>query len=261
MTFRLPTFASLSLTLFAAPLVLVALACSAEDPPACVSSADCASGERCVDGACLPGEDGGAEDSGGGGVDGGGEDSGVPCVPADCDDGNECTTDRCTGAGCENTNNDIACDDDVFCNGPDSCGEGSCSVHGGSPCGALVCNEATGACDGDCVLDSDCPDPVIGAWGDCGGFASVCGEDGMRSRDTATFTCVANACVGSRDSETEACTRSTDGSVCDDGDVCSRFDRCIDGVCRAELGCPPPCTCDTTTGVCRGEDDRRCLEL
>jgi len=252
----------LSLALLYA-LIVTSAACSAEDPAQCVSSSDCPDGERCVDGACSALGDAGA-DSGGpgdGGSDAGPGDSGVPCVPVDCDDGNECTIDRCTAAGCENTNSDGACDDDVFCNGADSCADGSCSVHGGDPCGTLVCNEGTGACDGDCVTDIDCPDPVVGAWGVCGGFANVCSEDGSRSRETATFRCESSRCVGSTSTEMESCVRDTDGTVCDDGDICSRFDRCTGGVCEAELGCPPPCMCNPTTGACTNSGGGRCLEL
>ncbi|HSA34645.1 MAG TPA: hypothetical protein P5077_13050, partial [bacterium] len=43
---------------------------------------------------------------------------------------------------------DTACDDGVFCNGPDTCNGGSaaCDGHDGHPCGDFVCSESQGEC-------------------------------------------------------------------------------------------------------------------
>ncbi|MCF6286211.1 MAG: PD-(D/E)XK nuclease family protein, partial [Candidatus Hydrogenedentes bacterium] len=68
------------------------------------------------------------------------------CVALGCDDGDVCTDDSCGTAGCQNTPNSEVCDDGSVCNGADTCGGGTCSVHGGDPCGgATVCDEHTGA--------------------------------------------------------------------------------------------------------------------
>ena len=64
-------------------------------------------------------------------------------------------------------NDDATCDDDVYCNGTDTCASGSCSQHSGDPCpddgaycnGTESCNEAQEQCDstGDpCESDEVC---------------------------------------------------------------------------------------------------------
>jgi len=90
-----------------------------------------------------------------------------------CDDGDACTqTDTCQGGGCVGTNpvvcaasdqchdagicdpltglcsdpespDGAACDDDLFCNGADTCQGGTCGVHSGDPCPGL-CTEPLG---------------------------------------------------------------------------------------------------------------------
>ncbi len=59
------------------------------------------------------------------------------CTP----DSNPCTDDVCDGAGtCSHPNNSAPCDDGVYCNGADTCGGGTCSVHAGDPCPGTDCN-------------------------------------------------------------------------------------------------------------------------
>jgi hypothetical protein len=76
------------------------------------------------------------------------------------------------------TNNNNSCDDGNFCNGPDSCADGSCSVHAGDPCVGSDPFECTidtcvdNACvhtpeDSICNDNNDCTlDKCIGAGGD-----------------------------------------------------------------------------------------------
>src|SRR6185503_16844000 len=89
------------------------------------------------------------------------------------DDGNPCTDDECNGNGtCIHPSNTNPCTDNVFCNGADTCGGGSCSVHAGNPCSGAdgdgdcseSCNEAANACTA--------PDPDGSACGD-GQFCTV----------------------------------------------------------------------------------------
>ncbi len=55
--------------------------------------------------------------------------------PPDCDDGNVCTDDTCDPtSGCVHSNSTAACSDGLFCNGSDTCSDGSCSIHSGNPC-------------------------------------------------------------------------------------------------------------------------------
>ncbi len=51
-----------------------------------------------------------------------------PCQPADCDDGNPCTTGTCLPAGCSQTAIDGPCPDGQACTGPDVCVAGQCQT-------------------------------------------------------------------------------------------------------------------------------------
>jgi hypothetical protein len=195
------------------------------DPPAPCSRAACISGlcfaapdvETCAGLVCHP-ELGciATTTPDAGMIDAGmtGNDAGMVGCATGCDDANPCTDDACDGANCTHTPNTAACDDGVFCNGADTCAAGVCSGHTGDPCpGASICDEAMGTCTG-CSGNGDCPAPIYGPFGACGGFAGACGESGMRSRDLTTYVCSAGMCVGSTSTDTEACARDTDGTSC-----------------------------------------------
>lgn len=71
------------------------------------------------------------------------------CLTAgDCNDGNTCTTDTCSGGFCQHANSEDPCNDAVFCNGADTCASGTCSAHAGDPCvvQGLACDESADAC-------------------------------------------------------------------------------------------------------------------
>ncbi|MEZ4251016.1 MAG: hypothetical protein R3B99_22615 [Polyangiales bacterium] len=130
-----------------------------------------------------------------------------------CDDGESCTEDGCDPElGCTFTPLDVVCDDGIFCNGDDRCGDdGTCSVHGAPPCESF-CNEMRRTCDA-CISDGDCGAPMEGAWGACN-YGSTCGESGTRTRTVMTPMCMDGTCVFTPSSEQEACTRDTDGDSC-----------------------------------------------
>jgi len=90
------------------------------------------------------------------------------CVPAGCADGNPCTTDTCGMSGCVHTNNSNPCSDGLYCNGADTCGSGSCSVHAGSPCAMSTpyCLEGSDSCVA-CTTDSHCGTVTYGTWSAC----------------------------------------------------------------------------------------------
>ena len=74
---------------------------------------------------------------------------------ADCQEvpDEACTTDVCLNPAletstCDRTNNTDACDDDLDCNGTDTCSGGTCSSHTGDPCGALECVEDWNSVEG-----------------------------------------------------------------------------------------------------------------
>jgi hypothetical protein len=67
----------------------------------------------------------------------------TPCTP----DANPCTSDFCNSTGqCIHPLNSGSCDDGIFCNGTDVCSGGSCSLHLGNPCQALL-DECRDTCD------------------------------------------------------------------------------------------------------------------
>jgi len=129
------------------------------------------------------------------------------------DEGNVCTTNACDGSGtCAATNNTLPCDDNAYCNGADTCGGGSCSVHVGDPCSggsecANSCNESADNCN------------------DLAG--TVCTDDGNG--------CTTNACDGSG-----TCAATNNTLPCDDGTYCNGTDTCAAGACTTHAGDPCP---------------------
>jgi hypothetical protein len=70
-----------------------------------------------------------------------------------CDDGNNVDGDCTCGRFCNDAEG-AACDDGVFCNGPDHCSGGTCSIHAGDPC-------TGGPCADNCNEDADtCFEPA-----------------------------------------------------------------------------------------------------
>jgi hypothetical protein len=89
----------------------------------------------------------------------------------DCDDGVGCTTDACNEGtdSCDNTPDDAACDDGLFCNGAETC-DAVLDCQAGTVvdcddaeiCTDDSCNETTDQCDNiyDQGNDPSCVDPV-----------------------------------------------------------------------------------------------------
>ncbi|MGM0578075.1 MAG: hypothetical protein ACQEXJ_20290 [Myxococcota bacterium] len=164
------------------------------------------------------------------------------CSLKDCDDGNPCTSDDCAVedgiAQCVNepTDQGGAC-------GQDSCGswgscdyEGSCAEQGtrSRTCTQQVCDAGqcvseqtteTESCDrstqGDSCGSTDCD-----GWGSCDGFASTCDESGERSRTCTEYTCSGGQCQSDSYTETDSCSRNTDGTSC--GSNCGSWSSCGD---------------------------------
>jgi hypothetical protein len=174
----------------------------------------------------------------------------IPCTaPTDCpshaSDG-ACQETTCEMGLCQIARepNGTPCPSDgVFCNGEESCAEGSC-VSAGDPCDGAdddddcseQCDEAAQSCDG---LDPD------GAACDDGMFCN--GTDACQAGDCSAHA--GNPCPGpngngncaeSCDENADTCTApDPDGSLCDDGLYCNGVDSCVGGTC--ELHGPQPC--------------------
>lgn len=151
---------------------------------------------------------------------------------------------KVTLAGCDS---DVDCNDGNFCNGAESCVNGTC-VAGTSPCWVgEICNEATGECaTAECMVNSDCDDSdlcTVDACtdGQCVNTDVVCGAGRVCNPDDGT-------CVG-----------CLDHADCDDGLFCNGAEFCYWGECSAEA---PPCSlseaCNEAADVCgpRGDGGR-----
>ncbi len=226
--------------------------CSSGTTSACNLDSDCDDGlfcsgvERCVNGACQAG----STPCGAGTTC---DEATAMCQPAqgcsadtDCDDDNPCTEDACVNLTCISVNISGACDDGVFCNGPETCQSGSC-VSGSPPCSAEACDEALAKCE--CSTDADCDD------------TNPCTDD----------TCVSSACQFANNAadcdDGDPCTNDACGGGicvgtaidCDDGDACTENDVCAGGACSGTLidcddglFCNGVETCDSALGCQTG---------
>jgi hypothetical protein len=186
--------------------------------------------------------------------------SGCECqTDLDCDDQNDCTNEFCdlSSFSCVRSNNSNSCDDGIFCNGTDTCGEGSCSIHSGDPCANGLqcdntCNEANQNChapDGTSCDDTDaCTQTDTCQNGGCvGSNPVVC---------TALDQCHD---LGTCNPDTGECSNPSkeDGTSCNDGVNCTENDTCTSGecagtpkVCNDERDCSLDDHCDEETGDC-----------
>jgi MYXO-CTERM domain-containing protein len=195
-----------------------------------------------------------------------------------CDDGAYCNgTDHCIGGvcsvhagdpctgpngdgdcseSCNEAANDCsapdpdgsACDDGSYCNGVDTCVNGTCQ-HAGSPCPspdgdancAESCNEATSDCSAPDPDGSACDDGNPSTTGDvCTGGVCAGVDHCAGVVCTALDQCHdAGSCI---DHATGACSNPTkaDSTPCDDGIYCNGADACQTGACTAHVGDPCP---------------------
>jgi hypothetical protein len=130
-----------------------------------------------------------------------------------------CTDDECNGSGGCGVNNTDPCDDELFCNGTDSCSGGSCG-HSGDPC--------TGG--------TECAD--------------ACNEGADNCFDTAGTACTAdgNVCTDDECDGTGGC-GVNNSDPCEDGLFCNGAESCQGGLCQAGTA---PCvsSCDEGGNAC-----------
>ncbi len=208
----------------------------------------------------------------------------INCNPADCEDGNACTTDGCGAAGCTHTVNTGPCDDANACTAKDACSVGSCkgvlidADGDGAPptsCGGSDCNDenkdihvgAPELCDN---LDNDCngkTDDLSGQsicfnsneFGKCQGVLKSC-VNGVAQCDGKAAQ--PEACNGIDDN----CDGKTDEGLCEDGDPCTKDTCNTDGSCQhVQLGgmpCDDGSVCTQTdkclSGKCVGGNQMNC---
>lgn len=141
-----------------------------------------------------------------------------------------------------------ACEDGDLCTEGDSCSRGFCSPGGakdcssvGDACNSASCDSETGACeavpavegasceDGDlCTVGEVCQSGacVLGVPKDCSAFESTCAQ---ASCDVSDGSCVVQAV--------------SEGSVCQDDNVCTAAGVCSSGSCSGAPIAPPHDEC------------------
>jgi hypothetical protein len=178
--------------------------------------------------------------------------------PGDDPDATACAGGRCVDPRCSPETPDLCgevCASDAAC--PDVAGVSGTCVEG--VCLYPACAEGT--CEIGCASDGDCPAEVLGDWSACAGFADVCDDTAERTRTRVVFRCEGGMCVGDTSTESEACTRETDGMDCG-GRTCDWFG-CRYPACSTEGEEPGSCfdrVCSggVCTDVSAGDTTRPC---
>ena len=175
---------------------------------ACDDFDNCTLNDTCVNGTCV----------------------GIPVI---CDDGNLCTDDFCDaalGGVCVFEPNSVACDDFDNCTLNDTCVNGTCVgipviCDDGNLCTDDFCDAALGgvcvfepnsvACDDfdNCTLNDTCVN------GTCVGIPVIC-DDGNLCTDDFCDAALGGECVFEPNSV-----------ACDDFDICTLNDTCVNGTC------------------------------
>lgn len=177
-----------------------------------------------------------------------------------CNDGNPCTSDVCgVNSGCLYVNNSASCNDGIYCNGSDSCSDGSCSVHSGDPCpgpdGDGDCSESCSEASDNCTANDS--------------NGSVC--SGGLCENGVCLPLVPLLCYSDEDCSTgyhcdsAICQANlANGGSCDeDSDCASGY--CGNGICAdpSVSGCASDSDCDDqdscTIDTC--SSDNICLNL
>ena len=205
----------------------------------CDDGVFCNGAEGCdAETGCQPGADPCAADECPGACD---EDT-QACLPptgdACADDGNACTDDVCDSEGaCTHPANDLACDDGAACTTGDVCADGVCA---GAP---IDCSDLDGSCQlGACDETGACVAQPANAGGECDDsdactVTDLCDDTGACAGAAVDCSELDSACtVGQCDAQTGECAAAVadEGGKCDDGDICTLNDICVDGTCAGQ---------------------------
>jgi hypothetical protein len=222
---------------------------NAMDGTLCEDGNPCTLGDTCNNGTCRPGDVRTCPDTGN------------PCTVSVCDQQTGIceVRNRADGTDCNADNN--------ACTENDSCQAGAC-VPGPlktcpastDPCKVNVCDPATGNCVPENAEDgTQCEDGDLCTVGD------TCQNGTCRPGDVTTCPPTGNPCtVSVCNPNSGICQIQNQTGSCDDGNPCTRDDRCQSGVCvgdpiagclrcNSPSDCPTPTQCQTATctgGVC-----------
>ena len=160
-------------------------------------------------------------------------------VPMDCDDGIECTVDKCVGGICQHDTSACACIEDADCDDSNPCTDNTCNLETYS-C-EFVYN--TNQCDDNNL----CTENDVCLEGLCYGMPVDC--------------CDNNVCTDDSCNPEIGCVYASNTASCDDGDACTTDDVCSDGVCSGvPMDCDDgiECTVDKCVGGICQHDDSAC---
>ena len=178
-------------------------------------------------------------------------------IPINCSDDNECTTDQCDPAtGCQNIPgpNGEPCDDDDLCSTGDACLEGictptaevTCEDTNPGDCLLTFCNPNSGQCNSIQPLPEgeSCSDSNPCTTGETCTAQGTCG-DGEPVQCQASNPCQASWCNNLSKEGEDPCIVEWKiaGVGCDDNDVCTTGDSCVEN--NDDLTCQgSPVDCD-----------------
>ncbi len=166
--------------------------------------------------------------------------NGVRAGSEGCDDANVQDGDGCSAecmievAGCQS---DAECDDEIYCNGIESCDDATCLPGATIDCSSSDGNCRVGECDEDenaCVAnfadvgascnDSNActPDEACNADGVCVGTSGSSCDDGNVCNGVEACDSLLGCVAGSP---------AADGTSCADEDICNGIETCQSGVC------------------------------
>lgn len=171
-----------------------------------------------------------------------------PGTPPSCDDGVACTVDRCdaTADRCENTPDDVRCDDGLFCDGVERC-DAQLGCQSGT---AMSCDDAVACTVDRCDERSrQCTHAADNTACDDGAFCNgqeTC--DVLHGCAPGVAPCDGDGC----NENLNACVECAADADCDDGEFCNGAERCNEaGECvEGKAPCQDGETCDPVAREC-----------
>lgn len=185
--------------------------------------------------------------------------SGDPCVGPDGDDDCSESCDEIGGTCSAADPDHSGCTDGSFCNGTDTCSEGGCTSHAGSPCSgpdgdgdcSESCDEEADACTADDSNGSTCDDGIF-----CNGV-DYCAFGGCEQHegDPCPGPDADSNCSESCDEIAGDCgSADPSDSQCDDAQHCNGVDSCESGLCLPDAVAPCAPTGECLARSCEEED-------
>ncbi|TXD38701.1 hypothetical protein FRC96_07110 [Lujinxingia vulgaris] len=174
--------------------------------------------------------------------------------------GGMCSTTTATETqSCTRDTDGSECGDDAFtawsaCGGFDNvCDESGTQTRTRTEfdCSGGSCTSSNFTESRSCTRDTDgtsCGSDDFTAWSACGGFADECDETGTQTRTRTEYDCAGGSCSTSTFSESQSCTRDTDGDTCGAGVTYGTWSAC-GGFANV---------CDTTGTRSRSRTTRTC---